>query len=81
MYCLDNYQGSNKPQTKHAERMILPGSSQNALLSQHSLQTKAVIELLHAQNDMAFVIVAPFSPFVCKLANVAVFGSCGSAKF
>ena len=25
----------------------------------HSLQTKAVIELLHAQNDITFVIVAP----------------------
>jgi len=37
------------------------------------LQTKAVNELLHAQNENAFVIVAPFSPpFVCKLARVAV---------
>ena len=86
MYCLDNRQRSYKPQTKHAERMILPGSSQKYLQmylwvhgswetdcrksqisssfflishAQHCLQTKAVIELLHAQNDMAFVIVTP----------------------
>ena len=30
---------------------------------------KALIELLHAQNDIAFVVVAPFIPFVCKLAE------------
>jgi len=28
MYHLNNGQGSYKPQTKHAERMILPSSSQ-----------------------------------------------------
>jgi len=39
------------------------------------------IELLHAQNDIAFVLVASFSPYVCKLATVAVLASCGSAKF
>ena len=33
------------------------------------------------QNDIAFVVVAPFSPFVCKLARVAVLASCDSAKF
>jgi len=33
-------------------------------LDYHSLQTKALVELLHAQNDIAFVVVAPFSPFV-----------------
>ena len=49
-------------------------------LDYHSLQTKAVIELLHVQNDIAFVTVAPFSPFVCKLARVVVLASCGSAK-
>ena len=38
-------------------------------LDLHSLQTKALIELLHAQNDIAFVVVAPFRPFVCKLAR------------
>jgi len=43
-------------------------------LLKHSLQTKALIELLHAQNDIAFVVVAPFSLFVCKLARVASFG-------
>jgi len=36
---------------------------------------KAVIELLHAQNDIAFVVAALFSPFV--LARVAVLASCG----
>ena len=41
----------------------------------------AVIELIHAQNDIAFVVVAPFTPFVCKLARVAVLASCGSVKF
>jgi len=25
----------------------------------------AVIELLRAQNDIAFIVVAPFSPFAC----------------
>jgi len=44
------------------------------------LQTKAVIELLHAQNDIAFIAVAPFSPFICKLAKVVVLASCGSTK-
>ena len=48
--------------------------------NKHSLQSKAVIELLHAQNDIAFVVVALFSPFVCKLARVAVLASCGLAK-
>ena len=47
----------------------------------HSLRTKALIELLHSQNDIAFVVAAPFSPFVCKLARVAVLASCDSAKF
>ena len=45
-----------------------------------SLQTKAVIELLHAQN-VTSIIVASFNPFVCKLARVVVLASCGSAKF
>ena len=49
-------------------------------LDLHSLQTKADIELLHAQNDIAFVAAAPFSPFACKLARVAVLASCGSTK-
>ena len=40
----------------------------------YSLQIKAVIELLHTQNNIAFVIIAPFSLFVCKLARVVVFG-------
>ena len=43
--------------------------------------TKAVIEPFHAQNDITFIVVAPFSPFVCKLARAAVLASCGSAKF
>jgi len=50
-------------------------------LTSSSLQTKAVIELLHAQNNIAFVVVALFS---CLSANwqawVAVLASCGSAK-
>jgi len=83
MYYQDNGQRSYKPQTKHADRLILPSSSQKYLrtyctleyagaekrttkkvrfrqllsslflfffliqtLDQHSLQTKAVIELL-----------------------------------
>ena len=97
-----------KSQTKHADRMILPSSSQKylqrylwvpesretdcrksrifvifflsssssfsykLLTSSYSLPTKAVIELLHTQNDIALVILAPFSPFVCKLAREAV---------
>ena len=51
-----------------------------SLFRDGSLQTKALIEVLHAQNDIAFVVVAPFSPFVCKLARVAVLASCDSAK-
>jgi len=51
------------------------------LTSIYSLQTKAVIELLHAQNDIAFVVVAPFSPLVCKLERAAILASCGSVKF
>ena len=43
--------------------------------------TKAVIELFHTQNDIAFAIVAPFSPFVCKLARVGVLANYSSAKF
>jgi len=50
-------------------------------LDQHSLQIKTVIELIHAQNDITFIVVAPFSPFVCKLMRVAVLASCSSAKF
>ena len=50
------------------------------LTSIRSLQTKTVIELLHAQDDIALIVVAPFNPFVCKLARVAVLASCGSAK-
>ena len=49
-------------------------------LDWHSLQTKAVIELLHAQNDIVLIVVAPFSPFVCKLARMVVLASCSSAK-
>ena len=45
-------------------------------LDQHSLQTKAVIEVLHTQNDIAFVIVAPFSPFVCKSSGFGSFQLC-----
>ena len=33
---------------------------------------------MHAQNDIAFVAVTPFSPFVCKLARVAVLARCSS---
>ena len=66
MYYPYNGQRSYKPQTKHADRMILPSSSQK------HLQTKAVIELLHTQDNIAFVIVAHFSLFVCKLARVVV---------
>ena len=32
------------------------------------------------QNDIAFVVVAPFSPFVCKLARVAVLASWGTQQ-
>jgi len=41
----------------------------------------AKLTLLHTQNDIAFVVVAPFILFVCKLARVAVLASCDSAKF
>jgi len=36
------------------------------------------MELLHVQNDITFIVVPPFSPFVCKPARVAVLASCGS---
>jgi len=49
-------------------------------LDQHSLPTKAVIELLHTQY-ITFVIVTPFSPFVSKLTRAAVLASCCSAKY
>jgi len=39
-----------------------------------SLQNSADIKLLHALNDISFVIVVPFSLFVCKLARVGGFG-------
>ena len=42
---------------------------------------KQLLSLVHTQNDIAFVVVAHFTPFVCKLARVAVLASCGSAKF
>jgi len=42
---------------------------------------KAVIELIHAQNNIAFIIVAPVTLFVCKLAKVAVLAICDFAKF
>jgi len=32
-------------------------------------------------NNIAFVVVAPFSLFVCKLAGVVVLAGCGSSKF
>jgi len=38
-------------------------------------------ELLHAHNDIVFVVVVPFSPFVSKQARVLVLASCGSANF
>jgi len=114
LYYQDNGQRSYKPQIKHAERMILPSSSQKnsrtylwvrgswetdrkrswissssfffflshsyKTLDEHILQTKAVIELLHAQYDIVFIVVAPFIQFVCKLARVAVLASCSSLK-
>jgi len=46
-------------------------SSSYKTLDQHSIQTKAVIELLRAQN-ITFIIVALFSPFACQLARVAL---------
>jgi len=33
------------------------------------------------QNNITFIVVAPFSLFVYKLARVAVLASCGSATF
>ena len=94
-YYLDNGQRNYKPQTKHADRMIRPSSSQKYectfeftgaeketaqkvrfchwILSHAKLLTStAVIELLHAQNDNAFIIVAHLSPLVCKLVRVVV---------
>jgi len=38
------------------------------------VQNSADIKLLHALNDISFVIVVPFSLFVCKLARVGGFG-------
>ena len=90
MYHLDN---GHKPQTKRAERMILPSSSQkysqhtfeyegaekqtakkfgfhssSLFLSHTKLLTiiayKLLSYILHTQNDIAFVVVAPFNPLV-----------------
>jgi len=47
----------------------------------HSLPTKAVIELVYAQNDIAFITEPPFSPFVHKLATATVLASYNSANF
>ena len=40
--------------------------SRTKLLTSIAYKTKAVIELIHTQNGIAFVVVAPFSPFVCN---------------
>jgi len=44
------------------------------------MHAKAVIELLHAQNNIAFIVLAPFGPFVCKLARRTVLASSSSAN-
>ena len=69
-------------ENRTAEKKVgIPHLSHTKLLT--SMQTKAVIEPLHAQilNDIAFVVVSPFSPFGCKMARVAVLASCGFAMF
>jgi len=107
MYYLDDGQRSYKLHTKHADRMILPNSSQKTLsaqewrnrqlkksdfviffllLSHTKLLTSIAYKLKQllsyfTQNNIAFIVVAPFSLFVCKLARVAVLASCGFATF
>ena len=71
--------GAEKQTTERSDFIIFFLSYKT--LDWHSLQTKAVIELLHTQNDITCIVVAPFSLFVCKLARVAVLTSCSSAKF
>ena len=72
---------TQEPRIEPPKKVGIPHLSHTKLLT--SMQTKAVIEPLHAQilNDIAFVVVSPFSPFGCKMARVAVLASCGFAMF
>ena len=115
MYHPDSCQRSYKPQTKHAERMILPSSSPKhswtyrwvrgswetdrrksriwsssfflsfffsyKLLTSIAYKLKHLLSYFTHRDDIAFVVVAPFSPFICKLARVADLANCDSAKF
>ena len=103
---------ATKPQTKYADRMILPSSSpkysrtylrvcgskkqihekhrfRHLLLSsfsyktfvKHSLPTKALLELIYIQNNIAFAIVLAMTSSVCKLVRVAVLASYDSVTF
>ena len=55
------YGGAEKQTTKSqiSSSLFFFFLIQNSWLA--SLQTKAVIELIHTQNDITFIVVAPFS--------------------
>jgi len=54
--------------------------SHTKLLTSIAYKLKQLLSYF-TQNNIAFIVVAPFSLFVCKLARVAVLASCGFATF
>ena len=52
------YAGAEKQTTKKVGFCHPSSSFSSKTLDKHRLQTKSVIEVLHAQNDIAFVAVA-----------------------
>ena len=65
---------ATKLQTKHADRTIVP-SLQN--IRKHILEYTEIEKQI---NNITFVVVAPFSPFVCKVERAEVLVSYDSAK-
>jgi len=59
MYHPDNGQRNYKPQTKHAERMILPGSSQK--YSQHTLEYAGAEKQTAEKSDFVIFLLSSFS--------------------
>ena len=56
-------------------------SSHTKLLTSIACKLKHLLSYFTHRTISLSFIVAPFSPFVCKLARVAVLASCDSAKF
>jgi len=50
-----------------------------SLLTSLAYQLKQLLS--YSMHNIAFVVVAPFYPFVCKMTRAAVLTSYGSAKF